>query len=92
MDASQQLRERIKKLQKESKKLRIEANENDFKIRKIKENLSKICKHFDTYTRTNSYEEPGKVKYFEWQEKVCRSCGKVVATLEEKTTRKWVKK
>jgi len=80
------LERRIKVLKREASELRKEAYNIDQKISKIKENLKKVCKHSKSKIVTQSYEEPGRVKYFEWREKICTKCGKVLGTSSEETT------
>lgn len=90
MKSKNEIKKEINKLTISAKKHRIFAIQNDTKIRDLKRELSKICDHENTKIVTQSYEEPGKVKYFEWKEKVCKDCGKIVATLKEEITTKWV--
>lgn len=82
---------KINNLQISSKRHRLQAIENDIKIVELKKELSRTCKHKNTKIVTNSYEEPGRIKYFEWKEKVCKDCGKIVATLKEEKITKWIK-
>lgn len=90
MTKEDDIKKEINNLTHLAKKYRTLAIQNDTKVRELKKELSKICKHKNTKIVTKSYEEPGKVKYFEWKEKVCKDCGKTVATLKEKTTTEWV--
>lgn len=85
------LKKEIKRLEEKARNHRIDANNIDYKIRTIKKNLSKICKHENTKIITNSYEEPGKVKYHEWKEEICIKCGKTVATGSIENSIKWTK-
>lgn len=79
----------IKAKKKEAKILRIKAYSIDQEIRVLEDKRKKVCKHLKTKIVINSYEEPGRVKYSEWKEKICTSCGKVVATAEETISVKW---
>jgi len=82
----QQLKVQIKTKKKQAQALREEAHTLDKEINGLKDKLKAICTHPSTKIVTQSYEEPGRVKYFEWREKVCKKCGKVLGKSEEKTT------
>jgi hypothetical protein len=54
----------------------------------------KVCPHNQLYERdkSDSYYEEGRMSspaYYEWKEKVCKRCGKVLATKHKKTTEQW---
>ena len=86
---TQQLLDRINILKRKSLNLRLEANEIDKQIHKITDNLKNVCNHPTTKIQTESYEEPPRIKYHEWREKVCTVCGKVLGISEKKS--EWTK-
>ena len=69
--------------------LRRKAAALDRQAYDLEQKYRQVCTHPSTKIVTKSYEEPGRVKYYEWREKVCTVCGETVATESEETKRTW---
>ena len=84
---------KIKKLRKE-KNINIKEHYNiifnmETEISELKKSLRKVCPHTETKIVDCDYDEPKMRVPIKWQEKVCKVCGKVLATSEETTKTVW---
>lgn len=48
-------------------------------MRRLEELSKQVCDHEDIRQETQSYEEPGRVRYHEWQQWVCQVCGREIS-------------
>lgn len=58
-------------------------------ISELKKELRKVCPHTESKVVDCDYDEPKMRSPIKWQEKICKRCGKVIATSEETTKTVW---
>jgi hypothetical protein len=60
-------------------------------IGKLKRDLQSLCPHTEYDIEDCDYIDEKMSSPVEWQEKVCKRCGKVLSTSEEQTKTVWRK-